>query len=79
MKAVKTLGYQEAKEELEAILEELENGEVDIDKLSTQLSRAGQLLNHCKQKLTKTDQEVKNILSEMSEEPEAENTDNLTN
>ena len=55
--------YEEAMNELEEIANKMENGELDIDNLTTQLKRAQQLIKMCKERLTKTDEEVKKILS----------------
>lgn len=54
--------YEEAVRQLEAIVEKLENNELDIDELSTELKKAQQLISLCKDKLTKTDAEIKKIL-----------------
>ena len=54
--------YEEAVRQLEAIVEKLENNELDIDELSTELKKAQQLIQLCKDKLTKTDAEIKKIL-----------------
>ncbi len=54
--------YEEALKELETIVRKMENDELDIDTLSEQLKRAQQLIKLCKDKLTKTDDEIKKIL-----------------
>lgn len=51
-------------QELEGIVEKLENNELDIDQMSVQLKRAQALIKLCKDKLTKTDEEIKAILDE---------------
>ena len=56
--------YEEALQELQAIVHRMENDELDIDQLSTQLKRAQQLIKLCKDRLTKTDEEIKKILAE---------------
>lgn len=56
------LKYEEAIHQLETIVEKLENNEMDIDELSAQLKKAQQLIKLCKNKLTKTDAEIKKIL-----------------
>ena len=58
------LKYEAAFAELQAIVRKMENDELDIDQLSDQLRRAQQLIKLCKDKLTKTDEEIKKILSE---------------
>ena len=47
---------------MEDIVSKLENNELDIDELSTELKKAQQLVKLCKDKLTKTDEEIKKIL-----------------
>lgn len=54
--------YEEAMRELETIVRKMENDELDIDTLSEQLKRAQQLIKLCKDKLTKTDEEINKIL-----------------
>lgn len=58
------LKYEEAVTELELIVDKMENDELDIDQLSAQLKRAKTLVKLCKDKLTKTDEEIKKLLSE---------------
>ena len=50
--------------ELEEIVSKMENDELDIDQLCDQLKQAKQLVKLCKDKLTKTDAEIKKLLSE---------------
>lgn len=57
------LKYEEAYAELQTIVSRMERNELDIDQLTEQLSRAQQLIKLCKAKLTKTDEEIKKILS----------------
>ena len=56
--------YEEALQELQTIVHRMENDELDIDQLSVQLKRAQQLIKLCKDKLTKTDEEIKKIQAE---------------
>ncbi|MBR1414524.1 MAG: exodeoxyribonuclease VII small subunit [Prevotella sp.] len=60
----KNMKYEAAFAELQAIVRKMENDELDIDQLSEQLKRAQQLIKACKDKLTKTDAEIKKILDE---------------
>ncbi len=55
--------YEEALHRLEEIVEKMENDELDIDTLSAQLKEAQQLIKFCKDRLTKTDEEIKELLS----------------
>ena len=56
--------YEAAIAELQAIVNKMENDELDIDQMSEQLKRAQELIKFCKDKLTKTDEEIKKILAE---------------
>lgn len=56
------LKYEEAVRQLETIVEKLESNELGIDELTTELKKAQQLISLCKDKLTKTDAEIKKIL-----------------
>lgn len=56
--------YEKAVCELEEIVDNMERDELDIDQLSEQLKRAKVLVKLCKDKLTKTDEEIKKLLSE---------------
>ncbi|MED9898356.1 MAG: exodeoxyribonuclease VII small subunit [Prevotella sp.] len=62
--ATKEIKYEEAVALLEEIVDKMENDELDIDQLSDQLKRAKELVKLCKDKLTKTDEEIKKLLSE---------------
>lgn len=55
--------YEEAIRELEQIVGKMESDSLDIDTLGKQLKRAQQLVKLCKDKLTKTDEEIKTILN----------------
>ena len=61
---VKEIKYEEALSQLEDIVSKMENEELDIDELTTELKQAQKLVKLCKDKLTKTDKEIKTILKE---------------
>lgn len=54
--------YEEAVRQLEDIVEKLQNDELDIDSMSENLKKAQKLIKLCKNKLTKTDDEINKIL-----------------
>ena len=56
--------YEEALSQLEDIVSKMENEELDLDELTTELKQAQKLVKLCKDKLTKTDKEIKTILKE---------------
>ncbi len=60
----KEIKYEAAFAELQAIVRKMENDELDIDQMSEQLKRAQELIKLCKDKLNKTDEEIKKILTE---------------
>ena len=63
--------YKGAIEEIESIVDEIENETVDVDILAEKIKRAAFLIKYCKQKLRKTDDEIKKVLDELeSENPE---------
>ncbi|MFA6728268.1 MAG: exodeoxyribonuclease VII small subunit [Prevotella sp.] len=57
-----TVKYEEAVHQLEEIVNKMENDELDIDSLTVQLEKAKKLIKLCKEKLTKTDNEIHQIL-----------------
>lgn len=56
--------YEEAIQQLESIVEQIERGELDIDQLTHQLKEAKKLIRLCKDKLYKTDQDIKVLLED---------------
>ena len=60
----KEIKYEAALAELQTIVRKMENDELDIDEMSVQLKRAQELIKLCKDKLSKTDEEIKKILAE---------------
>ena len=54
--------YEAAMRQLEDIAAKMENGELDVDSLSEQLKTAQKLIKQCKDKLTKTDEDIRKIL-----------------
>ncbi len=64
----KTISYEDAVHELEQIVGQMENDELDIDMLCEKLKRAQTLIKTCKDKLTKTDEEIKKLLGNEEED-----------
>lgn len=60
--------YSEAVTELEEIIKQMQSNECSIDNLSALTSRSLQLLQFCKDKLTKTDEELKKIFANLSDD-----------
>lgn len=63
----KDLKYSEAVAELEAITAKMQSPQCDIDSLASMTTRALELLKFCKEKLFKTDEEVKKCLETLSD------------
>ena len=61
--AKQEIKYEEAIAQLEGIVRKMENGNLDIESLTTQLKTAQKLIKLCKDKLTKTDEEIKKMLN----------------
>ena len=57
------INYDQAIEELETIVSKMESGELNLDAITEKLKRAQKLIKLCKDRLTKTDEEIKKILS----------------
>lgn len=64
----KEIKYEEALKQLETIVDKMENDELDIDGLGEQLKTAQKLIKLCKDKLTKTNEEIKKILEDDNKE-----------
>ncbi len=64
----KEITYQAAFEELQALVQDIENGEISVDELSLKVKRAAELIKICKGKLTSTEEDVNEILKELGEE-----------
>jgi len=65
--ATKKVSYNEAIAEIEEILEKIENEELDVDELAEKVKRVSVLLKICKEKLTKTNDQVEQILKDMED------------
>lgn len=58
------LKYEQALAQLETIVRKMENNEFDIDELAVQLKTARQLIQLCREKLTKAEKEISEINTE---------------
>jgi exodeoxyribonuclease VII small subunit len=78
----KKLSFGEAVSEVEQILAGLEQDEIDIDRLSEEVRRAVELIQVCREKLEKTDTEVRDLVAGLQpsgpdEEPTGESGEGL--
>jgi exodeoxyribonuclease VII small subunit len=71
----KKLTYGKAIAELQGIISEIERESIDVDVLAEKVKRATYLIKYCKEHLRTTEEEVKNILSEIQEKSEESGDD----
>ncbi|RKY38646.1 MAG: exodeoxyribonuclease VII small subunit [Candidatus Omnitrophota bacterium] len=69
------ISYNQAREELERILENLERESLDVDELTRMVKRAMELIRFCKEKISHTEMEVNKIVKEFEEEVSSEKED----
>ena len=62
--AKETLKYEEAMTRLENIVADMENGNLDIDSLCEKVKTPQKLIKMCRDKLTRTDEEIRKILTD---------------
>ncbi|NLV19417.1 MAG: exodeoxyribonuclease VII small subunit [Bacteroidetes bacterium] len=63
--AKKAFSFNEAITEIEKILKSIENGDLDVDKLSAEVKRASELIKQCQKKLRTTEEEINSILNDL--------------
>ena len=63
---MKETTYTAAFEELKEIVNQLENDRISVDELAEKMKRATELMKICKDKLTKTEEEINKTISELS-------------
>lgn len=61
---METIKYEESLRQLDEIVQKMERNEYGIDELTTQLKKAKELIQLCKNQLTKTDEDIKKILED---------------
>ncbi len=66
MEKEKELKYEDAMRRLEEIVRQIENGEMDIDRLAGCLKEAKSLMAFCKEKLQNVEHEVNKIMTEQN-------------
>lgn len=54
--------YEEAMKQLEEIVSAMEKGTLDLDQLEAKLKEAQKLIGFCRDKLTKTEEEIGKVL-----------------
>ncbi|MBQ1780228.1 MAG: exodeoxyribonuclease VII small subunit [Bacteroidales bacterium] len=63
---MKEPSYSAAFEELKEIVDQLEHDDISVDELTEKMKRATVLLKICRDKLTKTEEEVNKTIAELS-------------
>ena len=61
-KTKKTMTYEESMARIEQIVRQIESGEMNIDDLAKNLKEAQELIKSCKDKLTKVEEDIKQII-----------------
>lgn len=64
--------YNEAFEELQSIVSEIESGQTNVDELTEKIRKASQLIVICKKKLTSSEEEVEKLLAKLADTAEKE-------
>jgi exodeoxyribonuclease VII small subunit len=62
--AKKELTYESAKARAEAIVREIESGDIDLDQIAAKLKECRELLLFCREKIYNVDTEIKKILTD---------------
>jgi exodeoxyribonuclease VII small subunit len=57
------IGYAEALEELESILESLEDDDVDVDVLAEHVQRASELIELCRERIGKAKLRIEEVVA----------------
>lgn len=63
--AKKEFSFNEAVSEIEKILQVIENGALDVDRLATEVKRASELIKQCQKKLRVTEEEINSIFKDL--------------
>jgi exodeoxyribonuclease VII small subunit len=64
--AKREFSFSEAVLEIEKILNKIESGELDVDKLSVEVKRASDLIRQCQKKLRTTEEEINSIFKDLA-------------
>lgn len=59
------LGYGEALAELEAILDQLDRPDVDVDELAVKVQRASVLIRHCRERISSARLDIEHVVAEL--------------
>jgi len=67
-KSDETIGYAQALDELQTILEELESSEVDVDKLAVSVQRASHLIELCRDRIGSAKLQIEDVVKGLAKE-----------
>ncbi|MFM8955391.1 MAG: exodeoxyribonuclease VII small subunit [Actinomycetota bacterium] len=67
-KGDENIGYAQALEELERILAELEEDDVDVDKLAGHVQRASQLIELCRERIGNAKLQIEEVVKGLAKE-----------
>jgi exodeoxyribonuclease VII small subunit len=62
----KEFSFNDAIISIEEILKNIESGELDVDRLATEVKKASELIKQCQKKLRSTEEEINSIFKELS-------------
>lgn len=62
----KEFSFNEAMSKIEEIIKNIETGDLDIDKLSSEVKIATELIRQCQKKLRNTEEEINSIFRDLS-------------
>jgi exodeoxyribonuclease VII small subunit len=63
--AKKDFSFSGAVKEIEEILRNIENGNLDLDRLSNEVKKASELIKQCQKKLRSTEEEINSIFKDL--------------
>lgn len=70
MKPKKYESYSQAVAQLEAIVRQIDGGQLEIDQFADKIKEANEIIAFCTSKLTKADQEIEKLLPEKQKSEE---------
>ena len=65
-----SFNYQEALNQIEGIIDEIENGDPNVDELTEMVDQAFKLITQCKTKLKSTEEKLNDTLEQSEAETE---------
>ena len=71
----KALSFEEGLDKLEAIVEEMENGDLKLDALVKRYEEGSKLLVHCDKKISEAEMKIEILRNQDPSDPQFENFD----